>query len=194
MCPSPSLNNWGLCISSCMSWQLDGNDFQLYPADASCELQMRLHRSCIAGQQNMLRALMFRAPSAVYILPIHLTEEWIFHLSPFFFFICLCPLPCSPHRLHRGDQDAVCVCGYPDGQCTLPGHSEVQLQSWTILGTCQHHSVCCSIAGNWPRLLFSFLAAALCKCVHSLSYSVMSEPENVLCFIASLCDRPNRRY
>lgn len=55
---------------------------------------------------------------------------------------------CSPHRLDSRYQDAVCVCGYPDGQCTLPGHNQVQLLSWTVSCTRQHYSVCGGTAGD----------------------------------------------
>lgn len=93
MCPSSSLNNWGLCISSCVCWRLTLNEFQLYHTGANCELYMCMYcvfpNSRIA--EHVLRVKVWGTINSVYTTGLPDITQWIIHLS----FFCLC-LPAVP--------------------------------------------------------------------------------------------------
>lgn len=104
---------------------------------------------------NVRGCLSHEDPSIVYTLRSYLAQK-LELFSSRCFFLCVCVL-CSPHRFHCGHQDALRVCGHPDGQRPLPGHGQVQLPARTVSGARQHHSVCGSAAGDkaftcllWP--------------------------------------------
>lgn len=55
---------------------------------------------------------------------------------------------CSSYRPHPRNPDVVCVCGYKNWH--LPFHWNATFQLWTWLSpcSCQHNSVCSSLAGK----------------------------------------------
>lgn len=87
MCPSPSLNNWGLCISSWVCWRQAPNEFQSHHKGAYCELYTVCactHIACIA--EHVLCANVWGSINSVYTTGLPDITEWIIHLSSF----CLC--------------------------------------------------------------------------------------------------------